>query len=69
MAPVKNEEDEMNENVPKMLCHMDNHLGKMVKKSGEGALEKMIQRQSFNIFLGVKCNQTKADEQYLHVPE
>ena len=27
MAPVKNEEDEMNENVPKLLCHMDNHLG------------------------------------------
>lgn len=27
MAPVKNEEDEMNENVPKLLCQMDNHLG------------------------------------------
>ncbi|XP_068748339.1 protein HIRA-like [Montipora capricornis] len=26
MAPVKNEEDEMNENVPKLLCQMDNHL-------------------------------------------
>lgn len=28
MAPVQNEEDEMNENVPKLLCQMDNHLGK-----------------------------------------
>ena len=27
MAPVKNEEDEMNENVPKLLCQMDNHFG------------------------------------------
>lgn len=27
MAPVKSEEDEMNENVPKLLCQMDNHLG------------------------------------------
>lgn len=27
MAPVKNEEDEMNENIPKLLCQMDNHLG------------------------------------------
>ncbi|RMX49932.1 hypothetical protein pdam_00018431 [Pocillopora damicornis] len=26
MAPVKNEEDEMNENIPKLLCQMDNHL-------------------------------------------
>lgn len=26
MAPVKNEEDEMNENMPKLLCQMDNHL-------------------------------------------
>jgi len=26
MAPVQNEEDEMNENVPKLLCQMDNHL-------------------------------------------
>ncbi|KAM7452000.1 hypothetical protein ABFA07_000600 [Porites harrisoni] len=26
MAPVKNEEDEMNENVPKLLCQMDNHF-------------------------------------------
>lgn len=29
MAPVQNEEDEMNENVPKLLCQMDNHLGKL----------------------------------------
>ena len=29
MAPVKNEEDEMNENVPKLLCQMDNHLGEL----------------------------------------
>ena len=28
MAPVKNEEDEMNENVPKLLCQMDNHFGR-----------------------------------------
>lgn len=27
MAPVKNEEDEMNESVPKLLCQMDNHFG------------------------------------------
>lgn len=27
MAPVLREEDEKNENVPKMLCQMDNHLG------------------------------------------
>lgn len=27
MAPVLKEEDEKNENVPKMLCQMDNHLG------------------------------------------
>ena len=27
MAPVKNATDEMNENVPKLLCQMDNHLG------------------------------------------
>ncbi|KAG7481063.1 hypothetical protein MATL_G00062620 [Megalops atlanticus] len=26
MAPVLREEDEKNENIPKMLCHMDNHL-------------------------------------------
>ncbi|XP_064619273.1 protein HIRA-like isoform X2 [Lineus longissimus] len=26
MAPVRSEEDEKNEKVPKMLCHMDNHL-------------------------------------------
>ena len=29
MAPVKNEEDEMNESVPKLLCQMDNHLGRL----------------------------------------
>ena len=29
MAPVKDEEDEMNENVPKLLCQMDNHLGEL----------------------------------------
>jgi len=29
MAPVQNEEDEMNENVPKLLCQMDNHLGRL----------------------------------------
>ena len=28
MAPVKNEEDEKDENIPKVLCEMDNHLGK-----------------------------------------
>lgn len=28
MAPVLREEDEKNENIPKMLCQMDNHLGK-----------------------------------------
>lgn len=27
MAPVLREEDEKNENIPKMLCQMDNHLG------------------------------------------
>lgn len=27
MAPVLKEEDEKNENIPKMLCQMDNHLG------------------------------------------
>lgn len=27
MAPVLKEDDEKNENVPKMLCQMDNHLG------------------------------------------
>ena len=27
MAPVKEEADEKNEKVPKMLCQMDNHLG------------------------------------------
>ncbi|PIK60033.1 hypothetical protein BSL78_03031 [Apostichopus japonicus] len=26
MAPVKDEEAEKNENIPKVLCHMDNHL-------------------------------------------
>ncbi|XP_042344549.1 protein HIRA-like [Plectropomus leopardus] len=26
MAPVLREEDEKNENIPKMLCQMDNHL-------------------------------------------
>lgn len=29
MAPVLREEDEKNESIPKMLCQMDNHLGKM----------------------------------------
>lgn len=29
MAPVQNEEDEMNESVPKLLCQMDNHLGRL----------------------------------------
>lgn len=29
MAPVLREEDEKNENIPKMLCQMDNHLGKI----------------------------------------
>lgn len=28
MAPVLREEDEKNESIPKMLCQMDNHLGK-----------------------------------------
>lgn len=27
MAPVKEEKDEKDENVPKILCQMDNHLG------------------------------------------
>lgn len=27
MAPVLREDDEKNENIPKMLCQMDNHLG------------------------------------------
>ena len=27
MAPVRSEEDENNENIPKLLCQMDNHLG------------------------------------------
>lgn len=27
MAPVTREEDEKNENIPKLLCQMDNHLG------------------------------------------
>jgi len=27
MAPVLREEDEKNENIPKLLCQMDNHLG------------------------------------------
>ncbi|XP_031734791.1 protein HIRA-like [Anarrhichthys ocellatus] len=27
MAPVLRDEDEKNENIPKMLCQMDNHLG------------------------------------------
>ena len=27
MAPVRDEEKEKDENVPKMLCQMDNHLG------------------------------------------
>lgn len=30
MAPVLKEEDEKNENIPKMLCQMDNHLGNKV---------------------------------------
>lgn len=30
MSPVKNEESELDENVPKLLCQMDNHLGKLV---------------------------------------
>lgn len=29
MAPVLREEDEKNESIPKMLCQLDNHLGKM----------------------------------------
>ncbi|EDO29643.1 predicted protein, partial [Nematostella vectensis] len=38
MAPIKNEEDEMNENVPKLLCQMDNHLAcvNCVRWSGNG---------------------------------
>ena len=28
MAPVREEKDETNKNVPKMLCQMDNHLGR-----------------------------------------
>ena len=28
MAPVKNEEAEKDENIPEVLCEMDNHLGK-----------------------------------------
>ena len=27
MAPVRSEEDENNEDIPKLLCQMDNHLG------------------------------------------
>lgn len=30
MAPVLKEEDEKNENIPKMLCQMDNHLGNLL---------------------------------------
>lgn len=30
MAPVMEEEAEKNENIPKVLCHMDNHLGKRI---------------------------------------
>ena len=26
---MKNEEDEKDENIPKVLCEMDNHLGKL----------------------------------------
>ena len=29
MAPVRNEEDEKSDHVPKMLCQMDNHFGKL----------------------------------------
>ena len=29
MAPVKHEKDEKDENVPKLLCQMDNHLGEL----------------------------------------
>ena len=28
MAPVRDEDKEKDENVPKMLCQMDNHLGR-----------------------------------------
>jgi protein HIRA/HIR1 len=28
MAPVRDERDEKDENVPKLLCQMENHLGK-----------------------------------------
>ncbi len=30
MAPVRKEKDEKNENIPKMLCTMDNHLGQLL---------------------------------------
>ena len=37
MAPVRNEDEEKNENVPKILCEMDNHLGKFGKSIFERA--------------------------------
>uniref|UniRef100_A0A3P8VPA2 Protein HIRA n=1 Tax=Cynoglossus semilaevis TaxID=244447 RepID=A0A3P8VPA2_CYNSE len=36
MAPVLREEDEKNENIPKMLCQMDNHLGNGSRWSNNG---------------------------------
>lgn len=30
MAPVRDELSEKNENVPKILCEMDNHLGNLM---------------------------------------
>ena len=33
MAPVRDENKEKDENVPKMLCQMDNHLGRFWQRN------------------------------------
>jgi hypothetical protein len=38
MAPVVSEKIENDENIPKMLCQMDNHLGKLGEKAEDSCL-------------------------------
>lgn len=35
MAPVKDEDSEKDDNIPKMLCHMENHLGNNTENISE----------------------------------
>lgn len=63
MAPVLREEDEKNENIPKLLCQMDNHLGMtswficiLILSFTNYSLKKVLNDSSFKFMeLNVAC--------------